>query len=200
MRNKETVASTLRMMAEMHGKQMSPAAGMMMATDLSKYPDAVVLEALKRCRMELRTFPSIGDIVARIQISDGRPGVEEAWSLCPVSEEQSTVWTTEVRDAFFSGAAALLERDEVAARMAFKESYAKLISDSRASGRPLQWEVSLGNDKIGRERALVNAVRKNRIDAAHAKKLLPDCSFASTRVQPQLGGDDKRQLEQILEE
>lgn len=167
-------------LASMHGRALTAPAAHMFLNALSEYPEGSVLAALDRCVKELRTFPTIADIIARIH--DGRPGVEEAWALCPRTEDQSVVWTSEVRDAFFMGAAKMIDRDEVAARMAFKESYTKILSTARANNTQVNWEVSLGQDKRSRESALLEAVQKQRISLDRAKQLLPDVSFQNSAL------------------
>ncbi len=199
MENKNNqITNALQAMGQIYGREISTAAAMMIVQDLSPYADQEILDALSRCRRELKFFPTVADIVSRIQANDGRPGVEEAWSLCPISEAQSAVWTEEARDAFFQAALPLID-DLVAARMAFKECYDKLVAQARAQGKPAKWEVSLGHDKLGRERVLVKAVQQGRISAAQAQRLLPDCSFATTRTQPSLQGPDGDELKKIAE-
>lgn len=182
----DSLVEILQATAEIYGKQLSHAAAVMLLTDLSAFPEQQIVAALSRCRKELRQFPTIADILLRID--DGRPGVEEAWALCPISESQTAVWTDEIRMAFFEAAAPLLARDEVAARMAFKEKYNALLAGARAAGRPCHWDVSLGHDKHGQERALRKAVEQGRLTIAEAHKLLPDLSHTAGRMPPQIAG------------
>jgi hypothetical protein len=66
------------------------------------------------------------------------------------------------------------EGDQVAARMAFKESYNRLIAEARNNSIPVEWFPSLGDDKYGREAVVKEAVRLGRISEVHAQKLLPN--------------------------
>lgn len=149
---------------------MSPAAAVTMADDLARYPEPAVLTSLSKCRRELSRFPTIADIILRIE--DGRPGVEEAWAMLPRSEADSVVWTTEMADAF-TATGSLISEDKVAARMAFKEKYEKLLSRARDTQSPIQWVTSLGFDVLGREKALLDAVQKGRLPLYEAQKFLP---------------------------
>lgn len=160
----------LASMAQLYGRQFSAAAADLLVSDLSDYSEEAVMRSLARCRKELRGFPTPADIIARIE--DGHPGPEEAWAMLPEGEEQTVVWTPEIREAY-SRNAALIADDRVAGRMAFRETYAKLLSDARATGKPAKWEVSLGHDPEQRERALQDAVRLSRISQDEAKRLLP---------------------------
>lgn len=154
------------------------------AHDLVEYPEPMVLAALARCRKELRTFPTIADIIARID--DGRPGPEEAWAMIPKDEESSIVWTEEMQGAF-SVARELLREDLQAARMAFRETYIRLLTEARAQNRGARWSVSLGTNLLGRGEALRIAVERGRLSQQQAQELLPDFSVA-----PSFG--EKKQL------
>mgnify|MGYP006875581393 CR=1 FL=1 len=63
--------------------------------------------------------------------------------------------------------------DKIAARMAFKEAYAKAVADAREAGVAANWFTSFGNDMLGRQRALIEAVNKRRMPADYAVSLLP---------------------------
>lgn len=156
---------------EIYGKQVSLAAGLMFLADLDNYSSAQVMAALTRCRKELRTFPTVADVVSRID--DGRPGVEEAWAMIPHDESSSVVWTEEMQHAY-GIARQLIEDDPIAARMAFKEAYLEVVGRNRSQGTPARWSPSLGHDRHGREAVLLEAVQKGRLPLAHAQELLPD--------------------------
>jgi hypothetical protein len=149
-----------------------------------------------------RLMPMPGDILGFLKPGprDNRPGVEEAWSLCPRTESETAVWTAEARDAFFGAALKLIDEDHIAARMAFKEKYTQLVAEARAGNVPAKWQVSLGHDKIDRERKIVKAVQKGFLPAAEARKLLPDISFVESRTQPRLQGPESQGLKQITGE
>lgn len=157
--------------AQIHGRELTPDAVQVYASDLSEYPEDAVLAALARCRRELRGFPSIADILARID--DGRPGVEEAWAMLPQDESASVVWTDEMREAY-GVAQRLMSDDMVAARMAFKEAYSKLVADARAQKRPTRWEPSLGHDKATHAPVLRHAAEKGWLTHEHVSALLPE--------------------------
>lgn len=158
--------------AELTGTTMSESAARVMVDDLTRFPEEQVLAALTRCRREIKGRLTIADVIQRLD--DGRPGVEEAWAMLPKSEGSSVVWTEEMAKAF--GVACPLMDDEIAARMAFKEAYAKALNESRNAGTPVKWSASLGHDAYGRESVLLEAAQKGRLPAAHVAKLLPHLS------------------------
>lgn len=163
----EAVAVT----AELCGRTFSEPAARVFVSDLSRYPEHQVIGALARCRKEVRGLLTVSDVVARLD--DGRPGPEEAWALMPMTEGDSAVWTDEMRAAFGVAGPLIATGDLVAARMAFKETYARLLTEARDAGRLTQWSVTLGHDPGGREAALMLAVDKGRISLAAAQEHCP---------------------------
>jgi hypothetical protein len=161
---------TIQATAEIYGRTMSAFSAEILLNDLSEYPEADILKSLTRCRKELRSFPTLAEIISRID--DGRPGVEEAWAMLPKDESASVVWTEEMRDAF-GVVRSQLDSDPIAARMAFKEVYSRLLTDSRASRKAPKWEPSLGFDRHSRDAALQEAVSKGRLEIGYAQSLSP---------------------------
>lgn len=164
------IVQALTIACEFVGQHIDEYAIAEMAMDLTAYPEEQVLAALKRCRQELRSIKFI-DIVDRIP--GGHPGVEEAWGLIARvmnNEQISICWTDEMRQAY--GAAAPLAADRVAARLAFKETYTKLVCDARALRKPIAWGVSLGWDPGMRDECTREAARRNLITQSTAAKLL----------------------------
>lgn len=155
--------------AELCGRVFSEGAARMFVNDLGAYPEPAVLKALTRCRREVKGMLTIQDVVSRID--DGRLGVEEAWAMMPFSESQSVVWTEEMSQAFGIALPLLNEGEKVAARMAFKEAYQRLISEARDAGKPVVWTPSLGHDKGGREPILSEAIAKGRLTYDQAQSI-----------------------------
>jgi hypothetical protein len=174
----EEVGQVLKLMAQISGREFSPAAANLLLGDLSEYPPDDVLRALNRCRRELRTFPSLADIIERID--DGRPGPEEAWALLPQSEDETCVWTDEMREAY--GVARTLLDNPVQARLAFVETYRKAIADARANRIPVRWSASMGHDPQQRARAIKQAVEQGRLTQAQSAALLPEPVVTETKL------------------
>lgn len=164
------VLEAIAVTAELCGRVFSPAAAAMFASDLDGFPEHAVLAALTRCRKEVRGMLTIQDVISRID--DGRPGAEEAWAMIPRDEATSVVWTEEMAQAYGVASPLLDEGDKIGARMAFKEAYAKLVSDARDRKLPPKWTPSLGEDVNGRQLALIDAVRAGRMQLDHATSLL----------------------------
>lgn len=123
---------------------------------------------------------------------DGRLGADEAWAMIPRDEFASAVMTTEMAEALRVAQPLLDEGDQVAARMAFKESYARIVEANKRNGIKPSWFPSLGQDKEGRDAVLAEAVRLGRISADHAIGLLPPDKIAPML---QSAGEEKLALE-----
>ena len=169
----EAVAVT----AELCGRTFTPAAAAMFVQDLAAYPEAAVLASLARCRREVRGALTLADVIARID--DGRPTADEAWAEVPHDERASAVWTTEAAQAFGLAFELIAAGDRVAARLAFRDAYNRLVAEARDQRRPVRWEVSLGHDRTQRAVVLQRAVERGRIPAEYATRLLPPESVAS---------------------
>lgn len=107
-------------------------------------------------------MPAPANILAQIAgraEDDGRPGPEEAWaiSLCAQDEADTVVWTNEMADAWNVARPVLVGGDEVGARMAFREAYARMVANARHKRSPSTWNVSLGHDPARRKLALERA-------------------------------------------
>ena len=168
----KSLLEAIAVTAELTGTELSKHAARVMAEDLATYPEQQILGALVRCRRELRARLTIADIVARLD--DGRPGPEEAWSICSVAvgdEGATIVWTEEMRAAM--GVALPLHTDRIAARMAFKEAYERALQRARNDGTPCQWGVSLGWREDGRTGPIVEAIRQGRLAPEAAIPLIP---------------------------
>ncbi len=172
----EAVAVT----AELCGRTFSEPAARVFVADLSAYPERAVIAALARCRKEVRGLLTVQDVVTRLD--DGRPGADEAWSMMPFDEAQSVVWSDEMAEAFGVCCPLLDEGDRVAARMAFKEAYTRLVAKARDAGKPVNWTPSLGHDPRGRESALAVAVNAGRLSVEHAQSICPELPAPSVDV------------------
>jgi hypothetical protein len=166
------VLEAIAVTAELCGRVFSPGAARQFAADLSAYPEAQVLGALERCRREVRGVLSLADVISRLD--DGRPGADEAWAMIPRDESQSVVWTDEMAVAYGVARHLLDEGEPIAARLAFRECYAQLVTLARCERRPAQWRLSPGRDPASREQVILDALEKGRLTRDYAMRLLPD--------------------------
>ena len=178
--------------SELCGRTFSEAAAAVFLSDLAAYPEHQVMKALTRCRKEVRGILTLQDVVSRIE--DGRPGVEEAWAMLPYSEDTSAVWTTEMSQAFGVAVRLIDAGAMVEARMAFKETYLRLVTQARDAGVPVEWHVTLGHDVRGRESVLTAAVDAGRLTYEHAKQFIPELPMKATPKVETLAFSDALQI------
>jgi hypothetical protein len=155
--------------AEVSGTDLSEAAATMIVSELESYERSQVMGALRKCRRELKGRLTLAAIIERLD--DGRPGAEEAWSMIPKNEDTSVVWSDEMALAFGIAGSLIADGDMIAARMAFKESYTRMVADARDARKPVNWTPSLGHDPRGRAGALLLAVEKGRLTMSQAEHL-----------------------------
>jgi hypothetical protein len=178
----DDVIRTLMAMGQIYGKQINEDAAKLFIDDLADLNADAVLNALRGCRRELNRFPTLADIVARVEQLDGRPGPEEAWAMLPKDEYSSVVWSDEMRKAYAAAGPLIREGDTVAARMAFKERYLQEVQRARADKIPPNWTPSFGYEPSGRVAAVREAMDRGRITDRQAAALLPDFSQQTDRL------------------
>lgn len=170
----EKLLNDLSGTAELMGKNLSPVALAMMASDLKDYPIELINAALINVRKGNKQF-TLGAIITEIETlkPDGRLGADEAWAIYPHDEAASAILTNEIAEAMQVAQPLLNEGDKIGARMAFKEAYNRIVTQNKAAGLKPKWFPSLGHDKDGREEVLKRAVELGRLTQDHVTSLLP---------------------------
>ena len=155
--------------------KVEPETVLLFVATLSRYPLPAVAQALDEHVIQSSRPPSIADIVARIHITDGRPGPEEAWAKCCMltDERASIVWTEEMNSAWFACSDLAYQNDLIAARKAFTERYVRDVNLARGVNKPVRWTLSPGRDVTQRVVAVREAVRLGRLTANEARIMLP---------------------------
>lgn len=159
MASREEIAKAVVVAAEVLGHELSPVAAGAMARELVGFESAQVAASLRRCTRELRGRLTLADILQRMP--NQHPGAEEAWALCPRDESQTVVWTDAIAEAFGVARPLLEDGDAVAARMAFRETYNRIVAE--AHGSTPKWWPSIGHDVYGRARPLLAAAEAGRL-------------------------------------
>lgn len=142
---------------------------------LLPYDIADVRAAFSQYAARGKYAPKPADILEIVDAirPDGRPSADEAWALVPRDENTSAVMTEEIAAAMSVAQPLLDEGDQVAARMAFKAAYVRMVEENKRQGIPAKWFPSLGHDVDGRLPVITEAVRLGRLSVDHAEKLLP---------------------------
>lgn len=170
--NQDILLEVLGATAEVMGNQLQPAALMLMAEDLSEYPLDAVLNAVKRCRRELSGRLNLAAIIERVQSTDGTFGAEEAWAVMSRPEGETVVITDQMGEAMQFARHLLDDKDHVAARMAFKEAYTRIMNKARDEKIKPHWFISFGHDEWGRVRPVAEAIRVGKLQLDNALKLM----------------------------
>ena len=158
-RETEHLIDLLCATAEVLGHEVRPAAAMLMADDLSKYPLDALRKALARCRAELTGRLTPKAILDRLQDGGAWLTANEAWAVAlPAYDEAATVvWTDEIAKAWAIALPIMRLGDKVGARMAFIPAYERLIQVAREAGKPAHWFPCIGWDAGMREHAVEKA-------------------------------------------
>lgn len=169
------ILKAIAVTAEMTQTEFSKHALMAMVQELSAYPEADVLNALRKCYREIKSRLTLADIIERVELADGRPKADEAWVIAirANDERETVVWTNEMQQAFNQASPSLEMGDEVGARMAFKDTYNRLVYEARANKTNPRWNASLGWDAEKRHTALESAVAQGRLSSNFVSGLLP---------------------------
>lgn len=140
-------------------------------------------------------------IKAIVDGASGRPSEDEAWaiSISAIDESETVVWTTDCAQAFESARPLLEVGDKIAARMAFKSAYERIVS---ASVQPAEWFASIGTDPHKREHVLRKAVESRLIAQSvadrhihrleHSEAAIAIVGLLSGKVAQFPGSDDAR--------
>ena len=138
----------------------------------ANFEAALIRQAFSEHIRTSKYAPRPADILEAIErlCPDGRPSADEAWAMYPHDEAASAVVTQEMHEAMFAASGL---HDKVAARMAFKDAYARICAQNKRGNIAIKWVVTLGMDVDGRVPALAEAVRRGFIDSHAAVRLLP---------------------------
>lgn len=175
---------------------------------LKNFPDGAIKASAVRYLKTNHFKPQLADIVngCAAQLDGNWMGADEAWALVPKSESDSAMLTDEIAQAMAAAAPLLESGDKTGARMAFKDSYGRMVEKAKIEGRLPRFFPSFGSDGAGRVTMLANAVRAGQITLDHATTALPEYGRDIVRMcgvtnHPLLAGPsdaDKAKLKALL--
>ncbi len=164
------LAEQLTVTVELCGTNWTPAAFRAVMMQLRTYPADAAIAALQRCHLEVTGRLSLAAIIERID--DGRPTADEAWAQVGTDDENRTIVSTDEAMTARRELGSLLTDDPVAARMAFKDAYKRIVTENRAQGLAASWFASLGHDPKRRTAPIMAAVERGRLSVETAQNLL----------------------------
>lgn len=150
---------------------------------LSSFPAGSVVASAENYMRTNKFKPQLADIVqgCMTQVPNAWLSADEAWALMPKSEMDSCMLTNETAQAMAAADPLLQSGDRVAARMAFKGAYERLVETAKVEGRQPVFFPSLGGDVPGRAAMLGAAVKAGQYQLEAAINIAPE--FAHEIVQ-----------------
>ena len=148
---------------EIYSMKLTPASIMIWTNLMNNYSFNKIKSALLNHVKTSQFAPKPSDVISFIENLDGRPSADEAWGMIPRNESVSAVLSQDMLSAMQFSQPLLNEGDQVAARMAFKDAYNRLVGEARKAGKAVEWFPSLGDEKSGREQVIVEAIRLGRL-------------------------------------
>lgn len=120
-----------------------------------------------------------------------RPGADEAWMKTP--PEELSYWATDEMVGAWAVVAEEMHSDRpdrTAARMAFKDTYNRLVDEAKAQGRPVRWRLVRGTRKENLEDTVREGLRLGYLPPDEAQELLAiECESARpATLQPLIEG------------
>ncbi|QIP56853.1 hypothetical protein [Hafnia alvei] len=178
------LAKNIHATAEALGCEIKPSVVKLMVNDLVGYSFEDICQALLRVRKECSGKLTLKVIIDRIKTVSIHPEASEAWALAlPALDESNTVvWTSEISQAWAVALPVLQAGDKVGARMAFIQTYERLVVAARAENRSPCWLVSQGWDKEKRIQAITTAQNAGLLPSSIANKYLPLPNADNTEV------------------
>lgn len=164
---------------------------------LAQYPLPLVLGAIDaHCadRERGQFPPKPADIIDQIERRNpamARPGADEAWMKTP--PEELSYWATDEMVGAWAVVAEEMHSDRpdrTAARMAFKDTYNRLVDEAKAQGRPVRWRLVRGTRKENLEDTVREGLRLGYLPPDEAQELLAiECESARpATLQPLIEG------------
>jgi len=175
--SKSQMLALIQLIAECHEAELTEARAAMIENDLRGFPLDQINAAWTKYRSipTNRRMPTAAELIQHIP--DGHPTVQEAWAMLPRNEDDSVIWTEEMRSSYGVVRAMILEGNN-GAFFAFKSTYEPLVLEARALRKKPNWSPSFGFNKSGREAALVEAIEKKRLSLETSLKYYPELEYS----------------------
>lgn len=143
---------------------------------LSQFPAGSVTRSVENFMRTSQFKPQLADIVkgCEAQVTGGWLSADEAWARMPKSEADSAMMTNEISEAMAAASPLLEQGDRVAARMAFKAAYERLVELAKVECRQPLYFASFGTEKSQHGAMLANAVQAGQLSLDRAVELRPE--------------------------
>lgn len=148
------------------GTEWSPQVVALVLKQLRQYNATKVRHAIENLILSAKGKITPAMLFERLPDPLGYPTTEEAWAIAlqSIDEDRSVVTCDEIANAL-GVVWEMIPRDKFHAYKAFESAYEKNVAKAKEQNLPVRWWISYGTDKNDRERAELEAVEKQRINA-----------------------------------
>ena len=160
---------------ELYGQQASTTKVNIYWSTVGQYPIESLRKAANVWVRKSEFMPKPADLIKLMGGAGNHLSPDEAWSIAILASDEinTVVWTNEIAKAWSQAEIVYCNGDKIGARRTFIEVYERLVNESMMYCRPIEFFVSLGNDKSRRVDAINHAVFTGLLTKERANYYLP---------------------------
>ena len=160
---------------ELYGQQASTTKVNIYWSTVGQYPIESLRKAANAWVRKSEFMPKPADLIKFMGGAGNHLSPDEAWSIAILASDETNtvVWTNEIAKAWSQADIVYCNGDKIGARRTFIEAYERLVNESMMYCRPIEFFVSLGNDKSRRVDAINHAVFTGLLTQERANYYLP---------------------------
>jgi len=160
---------------ELYGQQASTTKVNIYWSTVGQYPIESLRKAANAWVRKSEFMPKPADLIKFMSGAGNHLSPDEAWSIAILASDETNtvVWTNEIAKAWSQAEIVYCNGDKIGARRTFIEAYERLVNESMMYCRPIEFFVSLGNDKSRRVDAINHAVFTGLLTKERANYYLP---------------------------
>lgn len=160
---------------ELYGQQASTTKVNIYWSTVGQYPIESLRKAANAWVRKSEFMPKPADLIKFMGGAGNHLSPDEAWSIAILASDETNtvVWTNEIAKAWSQAEIVYCNGDKIGARRTFIEAYERLVNESMMYCRPIEFFVSLGNDKSRRVDAINHAVFTGLLTQERANYYLP---------------------------
>ena len=160
---------------ELYGQQASTTKVNIYWSTVGQYPIDSLRRAANAWVRKSEFMPKPADLIKLMGGAGNHLSPDEAWSIAILASDETNtvVWTNEIAKAWAQAEIVYRNGDKIGARRTFIEAYERLVNESMMYCRPIEFFVSLGNDKSRRVDAINHAVFTGLLTKERANYYLP---------------------------
>ena len=160
---------------ELYGQQASTTKVNIYWSTVGQFPIESLRKAANAWVRKSEFMPKPADLIKLMGGASNHLSPDEAWSIAILASDETNtvVWTNEIAKAWSQAEIVYCNGDKIGARRTFIEVYERLVNESMMYCRPIEFFVSLGNDKSRRVDAINHAVFTGLLTKERANYYLP---------------------------